>query len=234
MLVLILAGCIAANGQVAGIKPEKIGRSQIPQKIKFKGRLEEAWRWNDRLGSNILLLSTVPAFETMKRDAETNEIVYTAELHAFHYIKKDSGFSLLWKISDAVKECPFDLVAEFIVGSTTISDLDEDGLAETIVQYKLACRSDVSPAQMKLIMHEDTLKYALRGTMWVKASEEDRFTVTEENMNLENWKDYRGTDEEWEKLFGRYQSEKDFLSASPAFLHFARRQWLKYVKESFE
>ncbi len=140
----------------------------------------------------------------------------------------------MWKISDAEQDSPLDLAVAFIKGSLAITDLDKDGMAETTVQYKLACRSDVSPAQMKLILHEDTVKYALRGTMWVKTGEESKFTVTEKNVNLETWKDYKGTDDEWEKLFGRYRTEKDFLAAPPEFLIFARRQWLLHVKESFE
>jgi len=152
----------------------------------------------------------------------------------FHFVKKDTGYNLVWKISDGERDCPFDITVEFIKGSTKISDLDKDGIAETTVQYKLACRSDVSPAQMKLIMHEDTVKFALRGTMWLKSSEEDKFTVTEQNVNLDTWQDYKGTDDEWEKLFGRYKTEKEFTKAPASFLNFARRQWLRHVKESFD
>lgn len=230
--LLVLYGSVI-NAQ-SGISPVKIGTDQVPKTIKFRGKLVEAWKWKDKLGENLLIASTVRPYKGKNSDMETDEAVYSAELHAFHFVKKDTSYNLEWKISDGEKDCPFDITVEFIKGSTKISDLDGDGIAETTVQYKLACRSDVSPAQMKLIMHEDTVKYVLRGTMWLKSSEEDKFTVTEQNVNLETWQDYKGTDDEWEKLFGRYKTEKEFTKAPASFLNFARRQWLRHVKESFD
>ena len=216
--LLLLSGFIP--GLQAQILPEKMAAGQVPKTIKFRGQLVEAWKWKDRLGNNILLTSKLQPYQEKSPD-ENSEITYSAELHAFHFIKNDSGYRLLWKISDSEKNCPFDITVEFIKGAINISDLDNDGIAETTVQYKLACRSDVSPSQMKLIMHEDSVKYALRGTMWLKSSEDDKITVTPENVNLETWKGYNGTDDEWEKLFGRYQSEKEFANAPVAFLNFA-------------
>jgi hypothetical protein len=178
-----------------------------------------------------VITSVVPSYKSKSFTGE--EEAYSTELHAFHFIKDDSTYKLLWKISDAVKGCPFDITANFIK-PLQVTDLDKDGTAETTIQYKFACRSEASPAQMKLIMHKDSTKYALRGTMWLNYSGEMKFTVTEKNVNLETWKDYRGTDDEWEKRYGRYESEKDFIQAPPSFLSFARRQWLKYVKESFD
>ncbi|MFC0775355.1 M949_RS01915 family surface polysaccharide biosynthesis protein [Terrimonas alba] len=209
---------------------KKIAPGQLPKTVKFKGKAHEAWKWKDKLGENILITSTVKPL----MDNKEGEAVSSIEIHAFHFVKKDSVYKLLWRISDSESNCPFDLTAEFIKGSTSISDLDKDGIAETIVQYKLACRSDVSPAFMKLIMHEDTVKYALRGNMWVRSGEESKFNVKDDNVNLEMWKEYTGTEDDWDKLFGRYQSEKDFMFAPKEFLIFARQQWLSHVKERFE
>lgn len=215
------------------ISLEKIATGRIPKEIKFKGNPSEAWKWKDNLGENIIITSVGPSYKAKSFTGDEEEEAYSTELHAFHFIKGDSAYKLLWKISDAVKGCPFDITANFI-NPVQVTDLDKDDIAETTIQYKLACRSDASPAQMKLIMHEDSVKYALRGSMWLKYSVEMKFTVTEKNVNLETWKDYKGTDDEWEKRYGRYESEKDFILAPPSFLSFARRQWLKYVKESFD
>ena len=46
----------------------------------------------------------------------------------------------------------------------SITDLDSDGIAESTFLYKLSCRSDISPARLKLIMHKGAAKYAMRGT----------------------------------------------------------------------
>lgn len=215
------------------VVPVKLEAGQVPTTIKFKGQFKEGWQWDDKLGKNILITSYVDAFGD-NQENEFGEEGQTAELHAFHFVKKDTGYMLLWKISDAMKSCPFDLTVTFIKGSTTVTDLDSNGIAETTIQYKLACRSDVSPAYMKLIMHEDTTKYSLRGPMWIKAGADDKFTVTENSMNLEKLP--RKTDEYEQILqsFGRYESEKEFAGAPAVFLQHARKQWMKYVKESFE
>ena len=115
----------------------------------------------------------------------------------------------------------------------TITDLDADSIAETTVQYKLACSSDVSPALMKLVMHEGETKYALRGMMWY-GSPEEKFTVTEKDANLETLPGYKKTDEEYFKTWGRYETEKEFATAPPEFLKHAQQQWMKFAKESSE
>ena len=234
VLLFSLLLCWSVTLGQTKISSGKITIAQIPETIKFRGKLAEAWQWKDNSGDNILITSAVPAYKAKSFTGDEEEEAYSAELHAFHFVKKDTTYKLLWKISDGTKGCPFDITAEFIKDAIKISDLDKNGIAETTIQYKLACRSDATPAQMKLIMHEDTIKYALRGSMWLAVSEEMKFTVTEQNVNLETWKDYKGTDDEWEKLYGRYQFEKDFLLAPAPFLNFARRQWLRYVKESFD
>ena len=210
----------------------KITAVQLPKTIKFKGKLEEAWQWKDKLGDNILITSLIKPYRANPSKENSDE--HTSELHAFHYIKKDTAYKLLWLLSDAVKNCPFDITLEFINGAISITDLDRDGIAETKVQYKIVCRSDVSPAGMKLIMHEDTVKYALRGFMWLQQGPEHEFEITEKDVNLEN---LPKPEEEWERysqLAGRYETEKNFKKASPVFLSYARKEWLKYVKESFE
>lgn len=230
---LLVSSVLITKAQTV-FSSEKITTGRIPKTIKFRGKLVDAWKWKDKLGDNVLITSIVRPYKVKGRDEEAGEEVYSAELHAFHFVKGNTEYKLLWKISDMEKECPFDLSVGFIIGATKIMDLDNDGIAETSIQYKLACRSDVSPSQMKLIMHEDTVKYALRGTMWIPNSEHSKFTVSLQNVNLESWQEYKGADDEYEKLFGRYESEKDFLTAPAGFLNFARNQWLRHVKESFD
>jgi hypothetical protein len=231
-IFIILSVCfIACNSNSSTDKPpsaiavEEINVKQLPGNLKYLGDATEAWKWKDSLGENILLLT----YDFHPDASDTS--LYSYELFAYHFYKKDTGYKVLWRINDIVEPCDFDLTAEFIDSSTMITDLDNDGTAETTVQYKTACRSDVSPAAMKLIMHEGADKYALRGSMWLKAGLEDEFTVTEKDVNLETLPGYKGTDEEWDKRYGRYETEKDFKNAPPGFLSFARGQWMKYVKE---
>jgi hypothetical protein len=218
---------------VTAIDATKVDAAQLPSYLKFRGKPEEIWQWKDNLGDNLLITSLVESYDDKQKN-EYGEEGQTAELHAFHYVKKDSTYRLLWKISDSEKACPFDITCGFLKNSTTVTDLDKDGIAETTVQYKLACRSDVSPADMKIIMHEDSTKYSLRGLMWIKASDTDQFTVTDDNANLELLPKKKDEFDQLMQSFGRYQNEKEFTGAPPEFLKYAKDQWMKHVIEKFD
>lgn len=207
--------------------------ADLPPSIKVSGKLIEAWQWTDKSGENILITSFVEPYDDKEKN-EYDEEGKTSILYAVHYVKKEDNYELLWKNEDVEKSCPFDMTCEYLKGSTTITDLDNNGVAETTIQYKLACRSDVSPAEMKLIMHEGTVSYSLKGICWVKVYEKDRFAITEKDVNLETLPGYKKTEDEYLKTFGRYQSEKGFDGAPPEFLDHARRQWIKFAVESFE
>lgn len=176
----------------------------------------------------MLLLSQVA-----QHPSGTEEDGRGAELAAYQYVKTDSGYRLLWRITDFIKDCTFDVTCTFFKNAVSITDLDKDSVAETTVAYKLSCRSDVSPDEMKVIMHEGSMKYALRGLMCDPGNGERQEGCATGEINLSKLPKPK---EEWEEMlqsFGRYKSDKDFEKAPPAFLSFARRQWLKYVK-SFE
>jgi hypothetical protein len=208
----------------------------------LKGKPVTAESWTDKNGENILVLIEGPEGKharpvgnnTDEKGNETPFYAWYKELQAVHFVKADTGYRVLWKLSDRQEQCEFDMTAAFIREAFAVTDLDKDGIAETTVQYKLACRSDVSPAAMKLILHEDTVKYALRGLMWIKDAEDAKFTVTAEDVNLSALKGYKGMETDWYKAFGRYENEKAFAGAPPAFLEYARKHWLQFAIERFQ
>jgi hypothetical protein len=228
-------GNTKATGEnaVQNIEPSKIGIADLPKAVQFRGNLKEAWQWKDGRGANILVTSYVAPYDDSRKN-QYGEEGQSAELHAFHYVKKGEDYELLWKMTDGEIACPFDITCEFINRATSITDLDKDGIAETTLLYRLACRSDVSPAALKLIIYEDVAKYTLKGLSWVSVSPEEMFSVTENDANLETLKGYRKTEDDYMKTFGRYESEREFAQAPPGFITHARREWMKFVKESFE
>ncbi|MBK6937949.1 MAG: hypothetical protein IPH18_14505 [Chitinophagaceae bacterium] len=213
------------------VEPVKLAVADIPASITIKGKAEEVWKWEDKTGENYLITSIVAPYKVKCDYPQMDEPCFTTELNAYHYRKAGDKYELVWKAEDAEKSCAYDNTCEFIKDAATITDLDADYLAETKVQYKVACRSDVSPAYMKLIMHEGESKYSLRGLMWLKASDEDRFTVTESDANLEKTPKKQDEFEQILQSYGRYETEKEFASAPPEFLSFAKHEWMKYVKE---
>ena len=209
--------------------PVKMAVADIPASITIKGKAMEAWKWNDKLGENILITSADAPHDEKDKDGE---VAQSAAIRAYHYAKKEGDFEQIWFINDDVTSCPVDVTCEFIPGSATVTDLDKNGIAEIKVQYALACRGDVSPATMKLILYENGVKYALKGSRWLTYSPDFKYTVTEKDVNLESSPKLKDEMEEMLRTFGRYESEKEFVTAPPEFLPFARSEWLKYSKES--
>lgn len=226
-LFLLLLFPLLGNAQQSF--PGAVKLKTVDKKLRFRGKLHEAWQWKDKLGENVLVTSVLAPYKGKDMDLTGTT---TIELFAIHYIKTDTGYRALWRLNDLQKDCELDIKVGFVSNSITITDLDGNGIAETKLQYELACRGDVSPSYMKLIMHEDSVKYALRGERWVWAGEEDSvFKVTEQNVNLEK-APAKKDDYSW--VMGRYETERDFAKAPQQFLVFARKEWLKYAKETFE
>ncbi|MCG2614717.1 hypothetical protein LZZ85_10515 [Terrimonas sp. NA20] len=226
-LLLLPAFCYGQNS-FPGV--ERLKAAAIPAEIKIRGKIEDAWKWTDKLGENILVTAVLGPYKDKSKviDGETNNV----ELFAAHYVKTDSGYRVRWRMNDFVKDCELDLVCHFMREAFKVTDLDNNGIAETKLQYKMVCHGDVSPPYMKLIMHEDSIKYALRGEMWViGASEDTVFRVTEKNVNLEK---FPAKEDDYTWVMGRYETEKDFVRAPQQFLIFARKEWLKFAKETFE
>ena len=133
----ISQGIISETGK---IEPVKITAAGIPASIKVKGKLQEAWKWKDKNGENVMVMSVTEPYGFKDK---FDEMLMSSELYATCYIKNDTGYTLLWKVTDGIKDCFVDLTCEFLRGSTTITDLDKNGIAETKVQYITACRGDV-------------------------------------------------------------------------------------------
>lgn len=82
----------------------------------------------------------------------------------------DSDGNVIWKVRDFVNDCivypELDLLAP-----VSVTDLNNNGLAEIWMPYKLSCRGDVSPSDMKIIMYEGKKKHAMRGSMTVPVTD---------------------------------------------------------------
>ena len=182
-------------------------KSNLPPAIKYDGNVVTGKRWNDKNGENILILTKTNLKEKKVRKSGYEETDLECELYGYHYVSSGGSYSLLWKIQDFVKECWFDLTLDFIPGSLSITDLNENGIAESTFLYKMSCRSDVSPSELKLMMHENDVKYALRGEMLIKM---EGFTAG-----------------------GNYKVDKSFDSAPDGFLDYAKSQWKEYRLETF-
>jgi hypothetical protein len=193
-----------SSGNTDEIIMKDFNKNDLPSDVKYQGSVISGKRWSDKNGENIIILTTTKEHSTGKKGYD-DEYERAKELYGYQYVKKSDGWSQLWKVNDFIKDCPVDLTLEFIGGSLMVTDLNNDGVAETTFLYKMACRGDVSPCDLKLIMHEGETKYAIRGTMKIFV------------------------DNRW--YGGDYKVDKFFNEAPSGFLEYAKEQWNKFKTE---
>lgn len=177
------------------------GISKLPPTLKgYKGEIIAMAKWEDKLGANVLFVT------------ETKEISdggnLSKELYAYHYTITDKENGLIWKINDFIKDCPVDVTLSYIPKSLSITDLDNNSIAESTFLYRMACKGDVSPDDMKLMMHEGETKYAIRGQMKLK-------------MNNETYG-------------GEMKVDESFNKAPKEFVEYAKERWGKFQTEKIQ
>jgi len=163
MVASLLAEPALAQARSASFPVQNVAVRSIPRTMLHQGRPVAAKRWTDRLGENTLILTQTGKLRG-RSCPPGQDPCSDAEVYAYHYVRRGAQVSLLWRTADFERGCEFDLYAGFIPESIAVTDLDADGVAESSFMYLLACRSDVSPATLKLIMHEGAQKYAARGS----------------------------------------------------------------------
>jgi hypothetical protein len=183
-----------------------LNAADLPAGIIFKGQLVDAVRWTDSIGDNIVVTSETGEYpgKITEEEKTTN-----ADLFATHYLVDSDSVRVLWKVTDHVRNCPVDLSARFLGNTFHVTDLDSDGTGEVWLMYKTACRSDVSPATMKIILYEGAQKYAVRGENKVKVSETE----------------YDG---------GDYKMDPAFEQGPKVFRDFAKRLWKTHILETWD
>jgi len=202
--------------------------SLLPQGLGFKGSFSEAIQWIDKNGKNILIVSTN---KKSYFDKQIESDVKTEELFARLYVyPKDSLKPVLWwELNDAQRSCAFDISLK-LLSSPIITDLDNNGINEATFIYKMGCRSDVSPLEMKIIVRNNKEKYALRGSMIIQ--------MNHEKVDLSKWepdlsKSPEAQKQEYTGMWGRFENADSFKNAPPGFYVFARKLWMENAEETF-
>ncbi len=121
----------------------------------------------------------------------------------------DQNNKTIWKVQDFVQDCEVDNSLE-LAAPVTITDLDGNGYNEIWMVYRLACRGDISPSAMKIIMYEGTTKYAMRGESLVYFPDGDG--------------GMQGSG-------GSYKYDEAFADGKSEFLSYAKSLWERYKRE---
>ncbi len=138
---------------------DSIERSQLDPTLQSD--FVSGYHWTDKQGDNYLILSQTKPFEKVK-----NSQMRFVELRAVNFKSLEkSKREITWEYNDSQKNCfkDNDLLVKFITESFSITDLNNNGICEVWIMYKMSCRTDISPAKMMLIMHEGKKEYVISG-----------------------------------------------------------------------
>jgi len=196
----------------------------IPQGAYFKGKLIDAYTWFDQNGENLLVNSE----KIWEEQDENDYTVLSGTIYSVHYLKTDSGFFSLVETVDRINACDLDLTIKF-KAPPIIQDVDVDGIAEVIIIYIKTCRGDVSPATLKVLMHEGTDKYGLRGQEFL-AFTKDFFIPEGFEYNLESFEKSGKQMKDGFVEDGRYINNKDFNTAPESFFKACEKAWIENVE----
>lgn len=205
LFILALLCSVIAFGQ-AQINTTNLDTTKLPVGIKYNGKIKTAVRWTDVLGDNIVI--TTETGETINKTSPSADY-RDAALYAYHFIVGTDSTKMTWKLYDFIKACPLDIEANFVKNTFHVTDLNNDGVAEVWLMYKTVCHGDMSPCDMKIMMYQGQLKYAMRGQNKVQISDK-------------------------EIIGGDYKFDKAFIDGPTAFKDFAKNLWNKNIMQTWE
>jgi hypothetical protein len=164
-LCLILITCQYATAQV---KVTQLDKTAIPKTIKYTGHIINAVTYIDNEGEHLVVTTETGLTPSKSKDIQPSR---DAALYAYHYKKIGAELKLTWTTYDFIYGCGEDLAAHYQPKTFAVTDLDNNGKAEVWLMYKTVCHGDVSPSDLKIIMHQGDKKYAVRGRTKAKVSD---------------------------------------------------------------
>lgn len=182
----------------AEVRWQELGDITAYNVEEVHGSLVQGIHFTDGHGDGLVILTESGTIEEID---EYGYEVKSKDIYAYGYRLVEGEAHFMWRITDFTRLCDLDgFVADFITEGLTITDLDNNSIAEIWIPYVLSCRGDIGPMTMKIIMYEGAQKYAVRG--------ETRARIFEN--------EYAG---------GECTLDNSFTSASPEFSTFARQLW---------
>ncbi|GAB4150969.1 MAG: hypothetical protein Fur0041_23320 [Bacteroidia bacterium] len=188
-------------------------------KTPWEGDLYAAVSWNDKRGTNVLIVSGLPQYfwkdykkelgnllpeDTRETDQEVTEIF------AKHYVwsEAEKKFNIYWEFNDLLFGC-CDVWMEYLSNSLEITDINNDGNGEAVFFYASTSGDGKLTKTWDgyQIFHDMTGHFVSKGRVG------------------EGWKNVQDKNDHWLELDQRLTTMKDTL-----FLHFNRNAWMKHKK----
>lgn len=157
-----LSSAAAGRAEVPQLPFRALTRAALPTTPKAVGSLERAVGFGH--GGHEYAAAFFRDFDAERGNARLQVVLWQ--------LAGGQAPVVLRHLRDHVRDCEFDLFADFIDVAFGLTDLDGDGLPEVTLAYHQTCTSDVSPASLKVVMLEGVDKYVLRGNTRVDVGDD--------------------------------------------------------------
>ncbi len=121
----------------------------IIDKKLYKGKIKDGKHWKDKRGENVVILTQTGIYWSNVYDATRG-----AKIFAYHFIKTaDNSFKEIWKISEVVEECAFEVEVRFLLQLLSVTDLTMMVLPRWVLYFQ-GMQIRTSPERKKLVFYE--------------------------------------------------------------------------------
>ena len=184
----------------AEVKWVELG-GKAPDDAQVQGEFHKAIAWFDRYGRSAVVMGI-----ERSKNGDSRKALLTAD----YVLWEGSAWTLQRRFKQLVDVCNFDVELTAFAGRWSVTDLDNDGLAEATFAWRSGCRSDIGPVSHKVLLvtsrKGEVEKFVLRGQTAVD-------------------------DGSGKVVGGDYQVDPAFNQAPKSFLNHAITVWAKTVTE---
>jgi hypothetical protein len=151
----------------------RVSVEDLPEDIQNIQNISTVVRWTDSLGDNVMVVTRkviqrdggqkiVDSSNNRYRSPGENFPREMVPAFAYHFeIVKDSAI-LTWKVVGISKVCDDERV-NHTKNWFVVTDLNKNSRAEVWLIYKADCMGDDHSGNMKIVMHENDIKYSMNG-----------------------------------------------------------------------
>lgn len=200
-LVLLLAAIAFTTFSYGQKKPKAVkpDLKKFPQ-VSYDGRLVHSVTWTDKAGTHLFVASETGVRETSDSTGNKGK---TAQIIAQHFMIGDT-IKRTWTEGDSIVFCP--VMAEItFLPLFYLTDLDKDGYNELWIMYRSLCHGELSPANMQLVMREESQRFTMIGTSKIQTADKQFFG-------------------------GEYKFNNQFLEGNPVFKKRGMDIWNDHMK----
>jgi hypothetical protein len=183
---------------------DSIARDRLD--VALKRDFVSGYHWKDKRGDNNVILSQTKPFEKVEGSPMRYVEIRAVNLKSLATEKRE----IIWEYKDSQEKCHEvnNLIARFIRGSFTVTDLNNNGVCEVWFMYKMSCRTDISPARLKLVMHEGEKESVITGHTRVGRKDA-------------------------QYLGGDHELDANFNAAEQRFADYGLELWEKFITEDW-